>query len=106
MRTFAQIQKPAQQAKTVSSSTHSRAWSSQNQTARSILHLQRTIGNQAVQRFPHSNVEEFEAGSTTIETTGFGHDFSRIPIFRPSPVRVQPKLTVSAPGDMYGFSQN
>ena len=43
-----------------------------------ILHLQRTIGNQAVQRLMHSNIK---------------FDFSKIAI--------QPKLKLSQPGDGY-----
>ena len=101
MRTFAQKQKPTQQSKSVSSSTHSRAWSSQSQTVPSILHLQRTIGNQGAQRLLQANAENLKAGSTTVVSTDFGHDFCRIPIFSPSPVQTQPKLMVNTLGDIY-----
>lgn len=101
MHIFAQKQKPKQQAKTVSSSTHSRPWSSQSQAVQSILYLQRTIGNQSVQRLLKSNSEELNAASTVTESTRFAHDFSRIPIFSSSPVQIQPKLMVNTPGDIY-----
>ncbi len=57
MRTFAQKQKPAQQAKAASSATYGHECYSQSRAARSILHLQRTIGNQAVQRMLQDNPE-------------------------------------------------
>jgi len=102
MRTFAQKPKATQQTKSVKSTHPARAlFSGQSRDVHFILQLQRTIGNQAVQRLLQSNAEELQAGSATTASTHFGHDFSRIPIFSPSPVQVQPKLTVSAPGDMY-----
>ncbi len=39
----------------------------QSLDANSILNLQRTIGNQAVQRLLQSNTEEFELGSTSVQ---------------------------------------
>jgi len=101
MRTFAQKPKGSQQATSAKSTKPGQSLLGQRRNVYSILQLQRTIGNQAVQRLLHSNVEELEAGSTTIATTGFGHDFSRIPIFSPSRLPDQSKLTVSTPGDMY-----
>ncbi len=101
MRTFAQKPKASQQNKSVKSTHPARALSGQSRDVHSILQLQRTIGNQAVQGLLQLNAEKLQAGSATIVSTRFGHDSSRIPIFSPSPVQVQPKLTVSAPGGMY-----
>jgi hypothetical protein len=47
----------------------------------SILHLQRTIGNQAVQRLLKENTANIKGDSTTTEIAGFSHDFSRIPVY-------------------------
>jgi hypothetical protein len=60
--------------------------------------LQRTFGDQAVQQ---SNAEEFTGGSTSLASSRFAHDFSRIPAISPSPVQLQPKLEISTPGDRY-----
>lgn len=100
MHAFAQKLRCAPQATSARSTKPGQSLVGQSRNARPVLQLQHPIGNQAVQRFLHSNVEEIEAGSTTIPTTGFCHDFSRIPI---SPIRVQvlSKLTVNTPGDMY-----
>jgi outer membrane protein OmpA-like peptidoglycan-associated protein len=67
----------------------------------SILHLQRTIGNQAVLRLLEANTGDVEGESTTSETACFSHDVSQIPVYPKTPVRVQAKLTVSTPGDIY-----
>ena len=72
-----------------------------NHTVHSILHLQRTIGNQAVQRLLHPNAEALEAGSDTTPTSRFAHDLSRIPVSSEAPVRIQAKLTLNTPGDRY-----
>ena len=101
MRTFAQKPKDAKQTKSAKSTKPNRALSGQSRAVQSILHLQRTIGNQAVQRLLQSNAEELQAGAASTASTRFSHDFSRISIFSPSPVQVQPKLTINTPGDKY-----
>ena len=101
MHTFAQKPNGTQQATSTKSSKFGQSLLGQSRNAHPVLQLQRTIRNQAVQRLLHSNVEEFEARSTTLATTGFGRDFSRIPIISPSRVQVQSKLTVNTPGDLY-----
>jgi hypothetical protein len=64
--------------------------------------LQRTIGNQAVQRLlGQAEPDDLEARSSTKEVTRFAHDFSQIPVHAKSPASVQAKLTVSSPGDIY-----
>ncbi len=65
------------------------------------LHLQRTIGNQAVQRMLQTHVEELNAGLTGTASPHFGHDFSRIPIHPPAAGAIQAKLAINKPGDEY-----
>jgi hypothetical protein len=66
-----------------------------------ILHLQRTIGNQAVQRMLQTNAEELKAGLTGTTSPRYGHDFSRIPIHPPAAGAIQTKLAINKPGDEY-----
>jgi len=66
-----------------------------------ILHLQRTIGNQAVQRLLQPNAEEFKAGSANPAAPRYSHDFSRIPVHAQGPVKMQPKLAISTPEDIH-----
>jgi hypothetical protein len=80
MRTFAQKPKATQQTKPAKSTILGRAHFGQSSEVSSILHLQRTIGNQAVQRLLEENTKDGEGGLTTTETARFGHDFSRIPV--------------------------
>lgn len=67
----------------------------------SILHLQRTIGNQAVQRLLEAHTANAEGDSATTDIARFGHDFSRIPVHAKVPVKAQTKLTVNTPADVY-----
>jgi hypothetical protein len=101
MWTFAQKQKPTQQTKSVNYTTHGRAFFGQNHAVRSILQLQRTIGNQAVQRLLQSNTESLEASSSSKTSTGFAHHFSRIPIHARGHSNIQLKLKVAPSGDKY-----
>ena len=101
MRTHAQKQnKPQQQ------SSHNIRRSSAKPLAASpiahpILHLQRTIGNQAIQRLFRANAECLEVGSDTSAITRFAHDFSRTPVSPEASVKLQAKLTINTPGDIY-----
>src|SRR5439155_5334425 len=63
--------------------------------------LQRTIGNQAVQRLLRANAEELEAGSTRTPSTRLGYGLSRIPTHPPAAGAIQPKLAINKPGDEY-----
>jgi len=67
----------------------------------SILHLQGTIGNQAVLRLLQANAEERQAGLTGTAPSRFGHDFSQIPLHPPAAGAIQTKLAISKPGDEY-----
>jgi Domain of unknown function (DUF4157) len=101
MRTFAQKPKAPQQATTAKPTTPGRAHFGQSHEVNSILHLQRTIGNQAVQQLLGANTVDVEGDSTTTKIARFGHDFSRIPAYAKVPVKTQTKLTVNTPGDVY-----
>jgi hypothetical protein len=101
MRTFAQKPKPPQQATPVKSTVPSRAHFRQSHEVNSILHLQRTIGNQAVQRLLQANAEELKAGLTGTAPPRSWSDFSRIPIYPPAAGAIQTKLAINKPGDLY-----
>jgi hypothetical protein len=101
MRTFLQKPKATQQATPANSTIPSRVHLGQSRAVNSILNLQRTIGNQAVQRLLEKNKEGVKGDSTPTEMARFGHESSRIPVYATVPLRIQPKLTVNAPGDIY-----
>lgn len=102
MRTFVHKKNPAQEAKSVSSARPAgRAFSGQSREVRSIVRLQRTIGNQAVQRLLQANAEVPEAGSATTASTSFTHDFSRIRLHAKAHAEIQPRLTISNLRDIY-----
>lgn len=61
-----------------------------------------TIGRQAVKASSNANAEDRRAMPVAPpETVHFAHDFSRIPVHSSTPVRLQAKLKVAAPGDEY-----
>jgi hypothetical protein len=79
MHTFAQKTKTTQQITPEKSVVPSRAHLGQS---RSILHLQRTIGNQAVlPQLLQTKSDGLEAVSNATISGHFGYDFSRIPVF-------------------------
>ena len=59
------------------------------------------IENQSAQALPRMNAEGHKVCSDASATTRFDHDFSRIPLHSKAPVRLQPKLAVSTPSDIY-----
>jgi hypothetical protein len=79
MHVLAQSSKAAQQITSTRSTIPGRAHFGQSREATAILHLQRTIGNQAVQRWLEASTRRGEGDSIT-EIARFGHDFSRIPV--------------------------
>src|SRR5215471_20595370 len=99
MRTFAQKPKAPHQATPAKPTRPARSHFGQSPELNSILHLQRTIGNQALQRMLQTHVEESEARSTAAASPRVAHDFSRIPAH--SHAGIQPKLMVNMPGDIY-----
>lgn len=66
-----------------------------------ITRLQRTIGNQAVQRLLRANAEHLKVGSNPSATNRNAHDFSRRPAHSEAPVALQAKLPVNTPGDKH-----
>ncbi len=101
MRAFAPKQKPVQKTKLAGYLESSRALSVRSHEVSPLLRLQRTIGNQAVQPLLQAKPDGVEVGSDTRATARFGHDFSRIPVYARTPARVQTKLTVNSPEDVY-----
>lgn len=101
MRTFAQKQKVSKQTASAKSTISDRVDFGQSREANSILHLQRTIGNQAMQSLPQAGPDGFEAFSDAVAPGSFGHDFYRIPVHAKAAVKIQPKLAVNTPGDIY-----
>lgn len=100
MHIFAQKPKAPQQTKSSISITPSRASLEQSRDVRSTLQLQRTIGNQVVQRLLENDGEKRNAG--LIDNTaspGFGQDFSQIPGNSSTVGGLQAKLAISKPGD-------
>lgn len=87
MRTFSNPTRP------------SRTHFGQRREASSILHLQRTIGNQEVQRRLQSNGEERHTVSIGTTSLNFGHDFSRIPVRPPTADLIPTRLAINKPGD-------
>jgi hypothetical protein len=67
----------------------------------SILHLQRTIENQAAQRLLQNNAEELNAGLTGTASPHIGHDFSSVPVFPTAAGAIQAKRAVEKPGEEY-----
>lgn len=107
MPTFAQKQKQPPQKSSANLTRSNALLPAASQEAYSLLHLQRTIGNQGALRSPHARADGLEAGadtevdSETPATARFAHDFSRIPVHAPAPKTIRPKLNVNAPGDIY-----
>ena len=101
MRTFAQKPKATQQTTSAKSTIPGRAHFGQSREVNSILRLQRTIGNQAVQRMLQTDAEELEVELTGTATRRFGHDFSGIPIHASAAKAIQTKLVINRPGDSY-----
>lgn len=101
MRTFAQKPKATRQTAPAKSTILGRAHFEQSREVNSILHLQRTIGNQAVQRLFKKNTGGVKGDSITTEIARFGHDFSRIPIHTPVVGAIQTKLAINKQGDKY-----
>jgi len=101
MRAFAQKPKTTQQTASAKSTIPGRSHFGQSRAVSSILQLQRTIGNQAVQRMLQTNAEELEVALASTASHRFGHDFSGIPMHPPAAGAIQTKLAISKPGDEY-----
>jgi hypothetical protein len=80
MRTFAKKQdRPQERISSGHSRSHTAVSGAIDHT-HPLLRLQRTIGNQAVQRLLQTNTEELEVDSTSAAAPRFAHDFSPTPI--------------------------
>jgi hypothetical protein len=101
MHTFAQKTKATQQTMFAKSTIPGRAHIGQSPDVRAILHLQRTIGNRAVQRLLQARPDGLEAISSSKELTRFADDFNQKPVHAKSPASAQAKLAVSSPRDTY-----
>ena len=80
MRTFADTQKATQQVTAAKSTMSRRAPRWQSYDVNSSHYLQRTTGNQAVQRQSEENAVNAKGDALTAR---FEHDFSRIPVHHP-----------------------
>lgn len=101
MRIFAKKPKAAQQATSTKSTLSGRTHFGQSREVGLILHLQRTFGDQAVQRMLQDNAEELNAALATTASTRLAHDFSQVPIHSEARAKIQPKLTINTPQDIY-----
>ena len=98
MKTFAQKQNQPQKAGSSSFARSNTGILGPNHHANPLLHLQRTIGNQAVQRPLRTSGEELETGLNGMASPLFGYDFSRIPIHPPA-AAPQMKRATNKSGD-------
>jgi Domain of unknown function (DUF4157) len=101
MRTFTEKQSQPQKAVFSSAAKSTIAASLPDHRALLFLTLQRTVGNKTMQRLLHDNPEAIYINRTTVPECGFGRDFNRITVPSKSSMVIQPKLTISTPGD-YG----
>lgn len=101
MRTFAEKPHVTHQANSTKTSPRTWLHFGHSREVNSILHLQRTIGNHAVQRLLKSNGEELHVESATPASTRFGQVFNRPPTHPPAAIAIQAKLQISKPGDKY-----
>jgi hypothetical protein len=82
MRTFVEKPKATQQTST-KSAIPGRGHFGHSHEVNSILHLHRTIGNQAVQRMLDAHTEDRKQHCTAPGIPRVGYDFGRIPIHSP-----------------------
>ncbi|MQA92288.1 MAG: DUF2272 domain-containing protein [Gemmatimonas sp.] len=101
MHAFAQRSRAAQQNVPAEFAKSGRVHPGRSREVRAPLRLQRAVESQGVEGPQQRTIEERSRGWTGTASPHFGRNFSRIPILSPSPVRVQTKLTVNAPGDVY-----
>ena len=101
MKTFAQKKARSQQESSTNFTRANAVVQVLSQPAKSLLHLQRTMGNQAVALLPGVEADGLDVTSHFEARTRFAHDFSRIPLHAPAPITIQPKLAINTPGDIY-----
>lgn len=101
MRFFAQRPKAALRGASVDSELTNRPQHALSRAVNSILNSPPALRTQAVSRPSEENRADGKEDSTATEIARPGHDFSRITVHAATPFRIQPKLTVSSPGDVY-----
>jgi hypothetical protein len=101
MRTFAEKTEPTKQTISAKSKKPVRPFFGQSLDVQSVLHLQRTIGNQAVQRILQIHTEGLNAELTDTPSSCFRHDLSLIRLHHDSGGAIQTKLAINTPGDAY-----
>jgi hypothetical protein len=84
LRTIAQRQKQPQKQVSLSFARSNAPILGPNHHANPLLRLQRTVGNQAVQRMLQTRAEELQVDSTSTAASHFSHDFIRIPVRAPA----------------------
>lgn len=94
MRTFARKPKADQQTTSTKPTIPGRANLEQSSDVRSILHLQRTIGNQGVQRMLQMDTKGVSAGLTDAASPRLGHNFGRVPVHAPSASAIRTESAV------------
>ncbi len=102
MRTFAQKPKAAQQTTSAKSTLSGRAHFGQSREVSSILHLQRTIGNQAVQQLLQAKTEDVKENPASVTSPRFTYDFSRIPVHTSPGGNIQPNPKVDTSRNVAG----
>lgn len=100
MRTFVQTREHPQKPVSSSLARPNLTTSKPAHREHPLLHLQRTIGNQAA-RLLEAQMSNVEGDSATTGIARVGHEFSRIPIGAKAPSRIQTELTVNTPRDAY-----
>lgn len=101
MHTFTPKPKVTPLAAHAKSIKPSRVFFSQNHEANAFFHLRRMTGSQAAQRLLQPKTRDPEEDVLTRITHPLTHNSRPVPVFADSLPRIQPKLTVSTPNDMY-----
>jgi hypothetical protein len=106
MHTFEQKAKATRQANIARLVRPGRIPAERNCEVNFLLHLQRTIGNQAAQRVLEGNSGDLKGDPTTTGTARLGHDSIQIPIHPPSAevasaMETKLALAISKPGVEY-----
>ena len=101
MHTFTKKPKVSQRATLAKSTITGLARFGQGRAVSSIFRLQRSIGNQALQRLPQTDAEQGEMNAASRASPRFAHNFCRIPVYRKANTESQSKLTVRTPGEIY-----
>ena len=101
MSTLAEKLTATQQTTSVKSTVPGPAHFRQIGEVNPFLLLQRTVGNQAIQRLLRANSECLKAGSGITATARFARDLSRIPNYSGLSREIQTKLKVYTARDIY-----